>query len=259
MNKLEYLRTLENALHTRLSQREVNDVIRDYAEYFAEGARQGKTDEEMAANLGDPIEVARQVIAESQEVNTPSGPASEKKDKNIVVKIALIALGLCLLPVLVGAALCLLGGTAAAVACLFGAVALCGCGVVLGLAALVVSLMYIGVLPVTAVVLCCLGGVGLVALGVLGLCLSIWVIRAIWRGLCWCGKKLYSAAFKKPWPEKAPQPASPAPGWQPEPQSREPEQPTVAEEQPIEPEWQPVEPEAQEPAEAEEEEGEQDD
>lgn len=256
MNKLEYLRTLENALHTRLNQREVNDVIRDYAEYFAEGARQGKTDEEMAANLGDPIEVARQVIAESQEVNAPAGPASEKKDKNIVVKIALIALGMCLLPVFIGAALCLVGGAAAAVACLFGAVALCGCGVVLGLAALVVSLMYIGVLPVTAVVLCCLGGVGLVALGVLGLCLSIWVIRAIWRGLCWCGKKLYSVVFKKPWPEKAPKSASPAPGWQPEPQSWEPEQPAQPEEQPIEPEWQPMEPEAQE---TEEEEGEQND
>ena len=91
MNKLEYLRTLENTLQTRLPRQEVNDIIRDYAEYFAEGARQGKTDDEIAANLGDPIEVARQVLAESQ----PAAPraVSEKKEKSVWVKVLLILAG----------------------------------------------------------------------------------------------------------------------------------------------------------------------
>ncbi len=263
MNKLEYLKTLETALQTRMGQQEVNEVIRDYAEYFAEGARQGKSDEEIAANLGDPIEVARQVIAESQEVNRQTGTSVPKTDKSIVTKILLVVLGLCLLPFVVGVAICLLSGAAAAIVCLFGAVALCGCGVLFGLAALVISLMYIGVLPVTAIVLCCLGGVGLAALGVLGLCLSLLIIRAIWHILCWCGRKLYAAVTKKPYPAKAqPAPQSvPAQGWQPAEPAPQPEEQLWQTAEPAEPVMQPEFEEelSLEPTQAEEEEAEQDD
>ena len=214
MNKLEYLRTLENTLQTRLPRQEVNDIIRDYAEYFAEGARQGKTDDEIAANLGDPIEVARQVLAESQ----PAAPraVSEKKEKSVWVKVLLILVGICLLPLIGSVLFGLLCAVAASIACLFGAVALGGCGVLLGLALLVVSLMYVGTLPVTAVVLACLVGIGLVSLSVLGLCLSIIVIRLIWKAACWCGRKLYTAITKKPWAEAPVQ--TPETGWQPQPE-----------------------------------------
>ena len=71
-------------------------------------------------------------------------------------------------------------------------------------------------LAVTAVVLACLVGIGLVSLSVLGLCLSIIVIRLIWKAACWCGRKLYTAITKKPWAETPAQ--TPETGWQPQPE-----------------------------------------
>lgn len=251
MNKLEYLRTLESALQARLSQQEVNEIMRDYAEYFAEGARQGKSDDEIAANLGDPIGVAQQVITETQEARQQAQPAQAPKETNVLVKVLLIVLGICLLPF----AVCLLGGAlfvaAMAVVCLFGAVAFCGCGVLFGLAGLAVSLMYIGVLPATAVVLGVVACVALIAGGVLGLCLSLMVIRLIWKGLCWCGRKLYTAVTKKPYPKKAiAQPAAPQ-SFEARPAEPQPFIPQPFEEQSIEPqpfEEQPVEQPQQEEA-----------
>ncbi len=65
MNRLDYLAKLEKKLKTQLSKKEVNDIIRDYAEYFEEGKRQGKSDEEIAVALGSPEQVAEQILSES--------------------------------------------------------------------------------------------------------------------------------------------------------------------------------------------------
>lgn len=48
MTKLEYLKQLEDALKNRMSRKDIDDIIRDYAEYFAEGSAKEK------ANLKPP-------------------------------------------------------------------------------------------------------------------------------------------------------------------------------------------------------------
>lgn len=70
MNKQEYLQRLETCLRHKLSREEIDDIMRDYAEYFEEGRRQSKQDSEISAKLGDPELVAQQLIEESQEQNT---------------------------------------------------------------------------------------------------------------------------------------------------------------------------------------------
>ena len=67
MNKQEYLEKLEACLKHKLSREEIEDIMRDYAEYFEEGRRQSKQDVEIAAKLGDPELVAQQLIEESAE------------------------------------------------------------------------------------------------------------------------------------------------------------------------------------------------
>lgn len=67
MNKQEYLERLEACLKHKLSREEIEDIMRDYAEYFEEGRRQSKQDIEIAAKLGDPELVAQQLIEESKE------------------------------------------------------------------------------------------------------------------------------------------------------------------------------------------------
>lgn len=65
MTKLEYLEKLENKLKKSMPQKEVNDIIRDYAEYFEDGKVQGQCDDEIAAKLGDPEEIAKQLLDEN--------------------------------------------------------------------------------------------------------------------------------------------------------------------------------------------------
>ncbi len=65
MSRLEYLGKLEKELKKQLSKKEVDDIIRDYAEYFEEGKRQGKSDDEIAISLGEPTVMAAQIISES--------------------------------------------------------------------------------------------------------------------------------------------------------------------------------------------------
>lgn len=81
MNKQEYLERLEACLRHKLSREEIDDIMRDYAEYFEEGRRQSKQDSEISAKLGDPELVAQQLIEESQEQNAEYYSSARPKSK----------------------------------------------------------------------------------------------------------------------------------------------------------------------------------
>lgn len=76
MNKMEYLEQLEGCLKWKVSKAELDDIMRDYAEYFEEGRRQSKPDSEISAKLGDPEIVAQQIIEESKESNQKTKQAA---------------------------------------------------------------------------------------------------------------------------------------------------------------------------------------
>ncbi|WP_052446649.1 DUF1700 domain-containing protein [Candidatus Soleaferrea massiliensis] len=67
MNKEEYLLKLEAYLKKQLSREEVDDILRDYGEYFEDGRRRNKTDLEISAKLGDPQVIAEQFLEEYRE------------------------------------------------------------------------------------------------------------------------------------------------------------------------------------------------
>lgn len=83
MNKQEYLEKLEGLLKHKLSRSEIDDIMRDYAEYFEEGRRQSKQDSEISAKLGDPEIVAQELIEESRQENEYH---TEEKTKTSGVK-----------------------------------------------------------------------------------------------------------------------------------------------------------------------------
>lgn len=64
MTKLEYLKQLEAGLRERMSEQEIYDIMRDYAEYFEEGKTEGKTEEEIITSLGSPSYVVSQILNE---------------------------------------------------------------------------------------------------------------------------------------------------------------------------------------------------
>ncbi len=82
MNKLDYLNQLENILKKHhMSKADIDDIIRDYAEFFEEGRRQGQNDGEICAKLGSPELVAQQILEENGHsvAMTPAPPKTEFK------------------------------------------------------------------------------------------------------------------------------------------------------------------------------------
>ena len=103
-----------------LPPQSVADVMSDYEAHFADGAAAGRSEEEVAAALGNPDRLAREIRAEStmtrwREERTPSSAAS--------AVFAVLGLGaldiLILLPILMGVAATIFGFFVAVVVMFF--------------------------------------------------------------------------------------------------------------------------------------------
>ena len=62
MNKERFMEQLEASLG-RISKEERQDILQDYEEYFEIGMEQGKTEQEIAASLGSPKQIAKELLA----------------------------------------------------------------------------------------------------------------------------------------------------------------------------------------------------
>lgn len=78
MKKEEYLKALENRLKKTVPTEEVAEIIADYDEYFEDGRRQGKSDEEISAKLGTPEFIAEQFLEEEGSFQTKRQKSREK-------------------------------------------------------------------------------------------------------------------------------------------------------------------------------------
>lgn len=62
MNKERFLEELDTALKY-ISAEERQDILQDFEEHFAVGREEGKTEEEIAAGLGSPQQIAKEMLA----------------------------------------------------------------------------------------------------------------------------------------------------------------------------------------------------
>ncbi|WP_105616825.1 DUF1700 domain-containing protein [Vallitalea okinawensis] len=77
MNKKEFLDILKDYLEDHFSQYELNDILRDYEEYFLNGEIEGKSEEEVIKALGSPKAIARDLI---QEMRTENGATNKNQE-----------------------------------------------------------------------------------------------------------------------------------------------------------------------------------
>ena len=63
MNRAHFMAQLRDGL-AGLHHSDINDIVADYESHFADGAADGRTQEEVAAALGDPVRLARELRAE---------------------------------------------------------------------------------------------------------------------------------------------------------------------------------------------------
>jgi uncharacterized membrane protein len=66
MNRIEFLRALHDELDGRLAERDIDEILSDYMAYFEEAHAEGRSEQEVAAALGDPRRLARELRAETR-------------------------------------------------------------------------------------------------------------------------------------------------------------------------------------------------
>lgn len=89
MNKENFLRQLYNALYF-LNENERRDIMLDYEEHFRAGLDNGKTEEQISKELGDPIEIAKSYKTTKDTSDTKSNKTFGAKA--IIITILLIFL-----------------------------------------------------------------------------------------------------------------------------------------------------------------------
>ena len=172
MTRSEFLQTLRRRL-TGMPADEVDDVVADYESHFAEGAAAGRSEDEIAAALGDPIRLARELRAEAgfrrwEAERTPANFLAA-----LFGLLALLAVDfVLLLPVL---------GTLCFAALIAGIVAMSLCLAGIGLIINLGDADALGLRTLTRIT----GGISMLGFGVGGgallLLLGDWIVRVLGR------------------------------------------------------------------------------
>ena len=62
MNKREFLNELENALDGKLAESDISEITSDYGDIFDNSVENGKSEEEIAKEIGSPAKIARTIL-----------------------------------------------------------------------------------------------------------------------------------------------------------------------------------------------------
>ena len=82
MSKNDFLDILRDYLKGSFSELEINNILRDYEEFFLNGELQGKSDEEIIKSLGSPKSIANELIEEMKgQRKTTGNTNNEFKDR----------------------------------------------------------------------------------------------------------------------------------------------------------------------------------
>ena len=77
MEKEEFLDILRDYLEKDFSITEIEDILRDYKEYFIDEVIEGKTEQDIISSLGSPKSIAKELIEENK--SKTEGKSFKKK------------------------------------------------------------------------------------------------------------------------------------------------------------------------------------
>lgn len=174
MNREEYLGTLKSSLYN-LPTSEVEDILWDYEEHFDIGISKGKSEEDISQELGSPRDIARNYKTlykpnlNIENYNTSSNNDSTRK---LLIGIALIFFNLI---IVLGPYLAILG-------IVFSAYLSSASFIFAGITLLFGS-PFMLFTPITSPhILTSLSfGIGLIGLGILGIILSIYLTKQLYK------------------------------------------------------------------------------
>ena len=194
MSRFEYLKALEEYLIRFLTRDEVNDIIRDYSEYFSIGENNGKSEQEISSDLGDPKTVARQIISELRpdaDINFEAEPTAcptqgnlnKAKDflKTSSGKILLIIALVLTAPVWFSILGTVLGFLLSVFGVLFGLIGLGGICVVGGVMIVPITIAFAAAIPGSVIAMLIVLSIAMITGGIFLVALSILLTRFLWR------------------------------------------------------------------------------
>ena len=130
MTKYEFLNIIANGL-SDFPKQELQDILYDYEEHFRNGFADGKTDEEILNELGDPYKIVNQYRSQyiqrydSTSKNNKNNNLNETTSNKVVKVVLLILLAIILGPTLIGAFFTVLGLSIVLICTAFGITVAC--------------------------------------------------------------------------------------------------------------------------------------
>ncbi|WP_236616416.1 DUF1700 domain-containing protein [Schnuerera ultunensis] len=88
LNRREFVETLRNGFKG-LPENEIMDILYDYEEHFEVGLSKGKSEEEIAEELGGPTNIARTYIATSKISEAENNPSPKNLLRAVLAAMAL--------------------------------------------------------------------------------------------------------------------------------------------------------------------------
>ncbi|HML37846.1 MAG TPA: RDD family protein [Bacillota bacterium] len=73
MNKKDFLNELANALEGKLPEADIREITSDYGDIFDNGAAEGKSEEDIAQEIGSPVKIARTILEDGPEKREYTG------------------------------------------------------------------------------------------------------------------------------------------------------------------------------------------
>lgn len=192
MSRYEYLKSLEGYLLKYLTREEVNDILRDYGEYFSEGEQTGKSEAQIIAELGDPQAVARQIILESKPgtpIDFKSGTEKAKRAADEAVsffktpsgKLVFVVLVILTVPVWFSAVGTVLGALLTIFGVLLAMLCLGGVFVIGGVVLIGGSLICASSVPASVIALAIAAALAMIAGGVFGIAIMIMLAKLLFK------------------------------------------------------------------------------
>lgn len=181
MTKYEFLNIIANGLRD-FPKQELQDILYDYEEHFRNGFADGKTDEEIINELGDPYKIVNQYrsqyIQKYDNTSKNNNNFNETIANKVVKVILLVLLAIILGPALIGAFFTVLGLSIGLIGTAFGITVACLAvlaskfGLILGFSAPA----FIANFPTSVIILLSIGSV---AGTILLIILIVYAIKAI--------------------------------------------------------------------------------
>ena len=174
MNREEYLRILKSSLY-HLPTSEIEDILWDYEEHFDIGISKGKSEEEISQELGSPRDIARNyktLYKPNLNIDNYNTNSNNDSTRKLLIGIALIFFNLI---IVLGPYLAILGFV-------FSAYVSSGSFIFAGIALLFGS-PFMLFTPITSphILTSISFGIGLICLGILGIILSIYLTKQLYK------------------------------------------------------------------------------